>query len=130
MAWCTTSQLLGSLHLLTLIQFSVTDSSRQEDVNVDYLSQEEGVYIWIHDGKIIAGETKLTEELRKIFGIEEKKEQLIGCEGFNNLSHFGMEAIIETHGLCFHRCYNIGMRHSALFSFFLKPFRTERRGDS
>ncbi|EXL65583.1 hypothetical protein FOPG_18197 [Fusarium oxysporum f. sp. conglutinans race 2 54008] len=57
--------------------FSITDGARQKDVKVDSFGQEEGVYIWIHDGKLIAGGPKLTEELRKIFGIEEKKKQLM-----------------------------------------------------
>ncbi|EWY79451.1 hypothetical protein FOCG_17848 [Fusarium oxysporum f. sp. radicis-lycopersici 26381] len=73
--------------------FSITDGSRQEDVKVDSFGQEEGVYIWIHDGEIIAGGRKLTEEFRKIFGIEEKKKQLMNMAYEEQAAAHRMESI-------------------------------------
>ncbi|EXL65453.1 hypothetical protein FOPG_18316 [Fusarium oxysporum f. sp. conglutinans race 2 54008] len=57
--------------------FLITNGSQRNTVEVESLSEKKGVYVWIHDGKLIAGGTILTEEFREIFGIEQKKEQMM-----------------------------------------------------
>ncbi|EWZ78067.1 hypothetical protein FOXG_14202 [Fusarium oxysporum f. sp. lycopersici 4287] len=57
--------------------FLITNGSHHNTVEVESLSEKKGVYVWIHDGKLIADGTILTKEFREIFGIEQKKEQMM-----------------------------------------------------
>ncbi|KAH7184306.1 hypothetical protein BFJ68_g16596 [Fusarium oxysporum] len=57
--------------------FLITNGSQHDIVKVESLSEKKGVYVWIHDGTLIAGGAILTDEFREIFGIEQRKEQLM-----------------------------------------------------
>ncbi|EWZ78862.1 hypothetical protein FOWG_16926 [Fusarium oxysporum f. sp. lycopersici MN25] len=57
--------------------FLITNGSQHDIVKVESLSDKKGVYVWIHYGTLIAGGAILTDEFREIFGIEQRKEQLM-----------------------------------------------------
>jgi hypothetical protein len=71
----TTSQRLGNLHLLIIAQLLINDGSRKETEEVESLNDTKGIYVWIHDGKLIVDGTRLTEELREIFRIKQIEQQ-------------------------------------------------------